>query len=96
MLELGRLERQCPVCKGQGRMENPNWAQFWRVQENMKNSFRTRNADEPLDIAAEMLPPEPSEPMFFLCQECHGRGKLLTPEGEILIRFVRFWLNPNY
>lgn len=96
MIDFQSLEQQCPSCHGHGRIENPKWAHFWKQHDNLKNWFRSLNTEEQLTIAEKMLPEEPAEPMFFLCKLCHGRGKTLTSEGENLIRFVRFWTNPNY
>ncbi|EGW39363.1 hypothetical protein [Desulfosporosinus sp. OT] len=91
MIDLDALDERCPKCNGLGRTENPTWFEFWD-----KDFFRTLGTQEKLSIVEEMTPDQPDEPIFFICKECHGRGKILTAEGKQLVEFIRFWLNPNY
>ncbi|MHB1653366.1 MAG: hypothetical protein ACYCVD_12930 [Desulfitobacteriaceae bacterium] len=92
MLDISSTETVCPKCNGLGRIENPAWSRFWTTHYD----FRAFDVDEQLTITGKMLPEQPTEPMFYICRECRGRGKILTAEGEKLIKFIRFWINPNY
>ncbi|KJR44531.1 hypothetical protein UF75_5094 [Desulfosporosinus sp. I2] len=58
------------------------------------DSFRTLE-EEQITLVEQIAPDQPDEPMFFVCRNCHGRGKILTDEGKRLMEFVRFWLNHN-
>ncbi|KJR46731.1 hypothetical protein UF75_2857 [Desulfosporosinus sp. I2] len=59
------------------------------------DSFRTLE-EEQITLVERIAPDQPDEPMFFVCRNCHGRGKILTDKGKRLMEFVRFWINPNY
>ncbi|EGW37354.1 hypothetical protein [Desulfosporosinus sp. OT] len=91
MIEFDALDEQCPECNGLGRTENPTWFEYWH-----KDLFRTLGTQEKLNIVKEAAPDQPDKPIFFICKECHGKGKVLTAEGKRLVEFMRFWLNPNY
>ena len=92
MIDLKLLDKQCPKCSGLGRIENPQWLQFWTKLD----SYQSIEAEDQLLNSGKSTPDQPSEPMFFTCRECHGRGKVLTSDGKQLIEFIRFWMNPNY
>ena len=91
MVDLNNLDRKCPKCSGLGRMENPAWVKFWT-----KDWFRALDKEALYADSKKEGFRQPSEPMFFICKECHGKGKVLTDEGKRLIEFIRFWINPNY
>ncbi|WP_041276178.1 hypothetical protein [Desulfosporosinus acidiphilus] len=91
MVDLNNLDKQCPKCSGLGRMENPAWIKFWT-----KDWFRALDTEALYTDSKNKELRQPSEPMFFICKECHGKGKVLTDEGKRLIGFIRFWINPNY
>ncbi|ODA42682.1 hypothetical protein [Desulfosporosinus sp. BG] len=96
MININALEKQCPKCFGLGRIENPTWLQFWTMQNDLKDGFQTLT-DQAQETSVENADQgQPTEPIFFICRECHGKGKILTAEGKQLIEFVRFWINPNY
>ncbi|MGC7871984.1 hypothetical protein ACPUYX_10705 [Desulfosporosinus sp. SYSU MS00001] len=90
MIDFYALDKPCPKCSGLGRIENPQWLQFWTKMEPFRTSI------DQLSTLKMITSAEPTEPMFFVCKECHGKGKILTTEGKKLIEFIRFWLNPNY
>lgn len=96
MIEIGEFDEACTGCGGRGRIENPIWAKYWAGHEKLKDWFWRLNIEEQLGILKKNLPDQPAEPMFFTCKQCHGRGRVLTEDGEKLIKFVRFWMNPNY
>ncbi|WP_407312235.1 hypothetical protein [Desulfosporosinus sp. SB140] len=96
MIDLNVLDKQCSRCSGLGRIENPHWFQFWTKLEGLKNSFRISEIEDRSINFEKITPDQPTEPMSFVCKECHGRGKVLTSEGKQLIEFIRFWMNPNY
>ncbi|WP_407311903.1 hypothetical protein [Desulfosporosinus sp. SB140] len=96
MIDLKVLDKQCPRCSGLGRTENPQWFHFWTKLDGLKDSFRTLETMDQLTTSENATPDQPTEPMFFICKECHGRGKVLTAEGKQLIEFIRFWMIPNY
>lgn len=96
MVNVDLLERVCPKCKGSGRIENPIWSEFWHTHSNLKNWFRSLDLQDQMTNTEKMFQDQPIEPMFFFCKECSGKGKILTLEGEDLIKFVRFWMNDNY
>lgn len=91
MINFAALDKPCPKCNGLGRIENPAWSEFWH-----QDLFRATGTQEKLMGTAETVLTQPDEPIFFVCKECHGKGKVLTDEGKHLIDFIRFWLNPNY
>ena len=91
MINFDALDKPCPKCNGLGRIENPTWSEFW-----YQDLFRTLGVQEKADVEEEAALDQPDEPIFFLCKECHGKGKVLTDEGKRLIDFIKFWLNPNY
>ena len=94
MFDINVLEKQCPRCSGLGRIGNPTWLHFWTSEERL---IFTPHILETKDnsINNDMLN-QPTEPMFFVCRECNGKGKVLTSEGKQFIEFVRFWTNPNH
>lgn len=96
MIDLYTLDKQCPKCSGLGRIENPQWFLFWTKLDGLRDSFRTLGTEDKITKFEKATPDQPTEPMFFICRECHGRGKVLTDEGKQLIEFIRFWMNPNY
>lgn len=96
MIDLNALDRKCPKCSGLGRTENPAWLQFWAMHPGPNEWSRDLDAQELRTIAKHEDHNQPVEPMFFICRECHGKGKILTDEGKRLIDFVKFWINPNY
>lgn len=96
MMNIDSLEQMCPECQGSGRIENSSWSDFWTLHGNLKNWFRTLDIQEQVKIGENMLQKQPAEPMFFICKRCKGKGKLLTDDGEKIVRFLRFWLNDNY
>jgi len=96
MIDLDVLDKQCPKCCGLGRTENPTWLRFWAMHSGLKDSFRTLETREQITNVEKMAPDQPTESMFFVCRECHGKGKILASEGKRLMEFVRFWINPNY
>jgi len=96
MINIESLEQVCPECGGAGRIENSSWSDFWRQYGNLKEGVRTLDIQEQVTIDENMLLKQPAGPMFYVCKHCRGKGKLLTDDGEKIIRFLRFWLNRNY
>lgn len=96
MIKIESLEKACPECGGYGRIENPNWSQFWSSNEQLKQSFWSAELAEQWGVSEPSLLEQPHEPICFICKNCHGRGKVLTEDGAKLIEFIHFWINPNY
>lgn len=96
MLDLDSWEEPCPKCNGLARIENPAWTEFWVKHEEIKDWFRTTETEEQLKIAEQIAKDQPVEPIFFMCRYCHGRGNILTKNGEKIVRFMKFWLNSSF
>jgi DnaJ-class molecular chaperone len=92
MIDPNALEEQCLKCNGTGGIENTTWYHNWAMRNSKLQILKTK--DE-INIIKE-APDQPDESVFFFCRNCHGRGKILTDEGKLLMEFVRFWINPNY
>lgn len=92
MIDPSIFDKQCPRCSGLGKLENPAWLNFWTNQDRFQYSSQTLEINDFENTTLN----QPTEPMFFVCKKCHGRGKILTAEGKKLIEFVRYWMNPNY
>jgi hypothetical protein len=91
MIDLNDLEKLCPKCSGLGRAEDPGYP-IWAQSDNLKNSFQVLETKESLTVVKEI----DTDQLNDICKECHGKGKILTDQGKLLIEFVRFWLNPNF
>ena len=89
MIDLDVLDKQCPKCHGLGRTENPTWLQFWTIQSSLVDSFRTLE-EEQITLVEQIAPDQPDEPMFFVCRNCHGRGKYLPMKGNGLWSLLGF------
>ncbi|WP_407307007.1 hypothetical protein [Desulfosporosinus sp. SB140] len=96
MIDLNALDRPCPKCSGLGRIDNPAWLPYWDMHNGLKGLSRTVDSQKLKIVDDNAGQGQPLEPMFFICKECHGKGKILTDEGKHLIEFVKFWSNPNY
>ncbi|MDR3542500.1 MAG: hypothetical protein P4L69_16295, partial [Desulfosporosinus sp.] len=78
MINLDTLDKQCPKCCGLGRTENPAWYPIWATRNDLKDSVQILETKEKLSLVRKTAPDQPDEPIFFVCKECHGRGKILT------------------
>lgn len=81
MIYLNALEEQCLKCNGTGGIENTMWYHNWAMRNSKLQILKTK--DE-INIIKE-APDQPDESVFFFCRNCHGRGKILTDEGKLLI-----------
>ena len=95
MIDPSFLDKQCPKCCGLGRIENPTWLKYWSMHSGLMDSFRSLDTRELRTIAENEDLNQLSEPMFFVCKECSGKGKVLTDKGKRLIEFIKFWMK-NY
>ncbi|MDP4161150.1 MAG: hypothetical protein Q8911_15555 [Bacillota bacterium] len=91
MLDFSALEEKCPKCNGKGGIENGTWYHNWIMRNSKCHVWDTK--DKPKDQAPQ---DQPGECMYSFCENCNGRGKILTTEGKRLIEIVRFWMNSNY
>ena len=94
MIDPSGLEEQCPKCNGKGGIENAEWYHNLPICNSRVHILETKKNKS--EIVKDETPGQPDEPIFFLCRNCYGRGKVLTAKGKRLVEFVRFWMNPNY
>ena len=97
MIDINSLEQICPECLGHGRLTSNLSEGYLPTCSSLEEHFRSIELEEHYELAKQAIGHEaPEAPMFYLCKQCHGRGKVLTDEGIGLMKFIRSWLNPNY
>ena len=76
---LNALVRQCHSCGGSGRHHNIEWKSWWMQHQG----------DWREQISAGK---GPAEAEYLTCAVCKGRCVELTPEGIMLIKFLKtYW-----
>ncbi|KUO71766.1 MAG: hypothetical protein APF81_06655 [Desulfosporosinus sp. BRH_c37] len=88
MIDLDVLDKQCPKCSGLGRTANPAWFPLWATRSDLKDSFQTLKSKEILNIVDKTTLEELDEPVFYVCKECNGKGKILTDKGKGLLEYL--------
>ena len=76
---LNALVRQCHSCGGSGRRHNTEWKGWWmQHQGDWREQIVAGNG--------------PAEAEYLTCAVCKGRCVELTPEGIMLIKFIKtYW-----
>ena len=85
MINLDVLEKQCPKCGGLGKTVNPAWYPVWVTRSDLNNSFPGRGV---LNIVENATLEELDEPMFYVCKECNGKGRILTDKVKDLLEYI--------
>ena len=86
-----KYEKPCTTCNGSGAVISTAWTVFFERVDKLKKKYIAEGlsnlmADE--KAWDEMRPSEPDEPIEHDCDECEGRGMVLTEEGRQILEFV--------
>lgn len=88
MIDLNEINKQCPKCGGLGKTVNPAWYPVWVTRSDLKDSFQILKSKELLDIVDRTTLEELDEPMYYVCKECNGKGKILTDAVKDLLEYI--------
>jgi len=92
---MTKYEIVCSECKGEGRIQNEEWQEYFRKENELKEKFISEGIDEinaERKAWEEMWHLHPDEPEEYCCGECDGRGTIPTKEGLELLIFIRKYI----
>ncbi|NNG67319.1 hypothetical protein [Caldanaerobacter subterraneus] len=93
-----KLEEECDLCKGQGKITHPDWLEYWDIYMSKKKeieknrpNLRWTEIDNAVKAELEKIGvTEPlDEPEEIVCPVCNGKGDVLTAHGKTLLYVLK-------